>query len=67
MNMVLRAIIVFLLVNVISACLAQTFHYSHGWTNGKRSGNPPMAKKVHQRSLDSLNEIFDSSDDVSYS
>ena len=20
------------------ACTAQTFHYSHGWTNGKRSG-----------------------------
>ncbi len=21
----------------------QTFHYSHGWTNGKRSGAPPLS------------------------
>ena len=22
----------------VDACAGQTFHYSHGWTNGKRSG-----------------------------
>ena len=32
-----------------SCCLAQTFHYSHGWTNGKRSGGAASAAAAAPR------------------
>ncbi|XP_059082887.1 pro-corazonin-like isoform X2 [Tigriopus californicus] len=34
-------IVILVLAMVVSQCVSQTFHYSHGWTNGKRSGPPP--------------------------
>ena len=30
-------------------CLSQTFHYSHGWTNGKRSGGAASAAAAAPR------------------
>ncbi|CAG7838673.1 unnamed protein product [Allacma fusca] len=36
-----KALLVMLVV-IVASCQAQTFQYSRGWTNGKRSGSSPV-------------------------
>ncbi|XP_061394356.1 pro-corazonin [Musca vetustissima] len=44
------------------ACMAQTFQYSRGWTNGKRNGAGNTATNVFHREDEGLPEIFDIQD-----
>lgn len=46
MSYLVQAVIASLLLVQISTAYAQTFHYSRGWTNGKRSEQNPMAMPV---------------------
>ena len=33
---------------ILDSCISQTFHYSHGWTNGKKRSQMPPISNLNQ-------------------
>ncbi|XP_005180562.1 pro-corazonin [Musca domestica] len=56
----LRVLVLLFLFSM--ACMAQTFQYSRGWTNGKRNGPGNVATNIFHRDDEGLSEIFDIQD-----
>ncbi|XP_073820501.1 corazonin [Musca autumnalis] len=56
----LRVLVLLFLFSM--TCMAQTFQYSRGWTNGKRNGAGNTATNMFHRDDEGLSEIFDIQD-----
>ncbi|XP_013102492.1 pro-corazonin [Stomoxys calcitrans] len=54
--------IVLLLFLFSMACMGQTFQYSRGWTNGKRSGGGSSTSNIFRKDDEGMSELFDFQD-----